>query len=79
MRLSKSELVPGDRPHLAANGHSSREHCHVWEKTFDVYWVLLVIDVFTRRIIGLGVEREYIEGLSVCRMFNRAVAGQPVP
>ena len=29
------------------------------------YWVLLVMDVFTRRIIGFGLEREYIDGLSV--------------
>ena len=43
------------------------------------YWVLLVMDVHTRRIIGFGVEREYIDGVSVCRMFNQAVAGQPRP
>ena len=39
----------------------------------------MVMDVFTRRIIGFGVERSYIDGLSVCRMFNHAIAGQPVP
>ena len=43
------------------------------------YWVLVVMDVFTRRIIGFGVAREYIDGVSVCRMFNQAVAGQPRP
>ena len=43
------------------------------------YWVLLVMDVFTRRIIGFGVERGYIDGVSVCRLFNHAVAGQPRP
>src|SRR6202521_2452890 len=43
------------------------------------HWVLLVMDVFTRRIIGFGVEREYIDGVSVCRMFNQAVAGQHRP
>jgi hypothetical protein len=41
------------------------------------YWVLVVIDVFTRRIIGFGIERGPIDGLSVCRMFNHAVAGRP--
>jgi transposase InsO family protein len=35
------------------------------------------MDVFTRRIID--VAREYIDGVTVCRMFNRAVAGQPRP
>ena len=37
------------------------------------------MDVFTRRIIGFGVEPAYIDGVSVCRMFNHAVAGQPLP
>ena len=43
------------------------------------YWVLLVITVFTRRIIGFGIERASIDGVSVCRMFNHAVAGRPPP
>jgi transposase InsO family protein len=43
------------------------------------HWVLVVMDVFTRRIIGFGVEPAYIDGVSVCRMFNHAVAGQPLP
>ena len=32
------------------------------------HWVLLVMDVFTRRIIGFGIERAYIDGISVCHM-----------
>lgn len=43
------------------------------------HWVMLVMDVFTRRIIGFGIERASIDGMSVCRMFNHAVAGQPLP
>ena len=43
------------------------------------YWVMLVMDVFTRRIIGFGAERADIDGVAVCRMFNRASAGQPLP
>ena len=39
----------------------------------------MVMDVFTRHIIGFGVERGYIDGVSVCRMFNHAIAGQPLP
>ena len=41
--------------------------------------MLVVIDVFTRRIIGFGIERASIDGVSVCRMFNHAVAGRPPP
>jgi hypothetical protein len=39
----------------------------------------VIWDVFTRRIVGLGVERTCIDGVSVCRTFNRAVAGRPLP
>ncbi len=43
------------------------------------HWVLVIMDVFSRRIIGFGAEREYIDGVRVCRMFNGAIAGQPLP
>ena len=43
------------------------------------HWVMLIMDVFTRRIIGFGVERAFIDGPSVCRMFNHAVAGRLLP
>src|SRR5450755_1240439 len=40
------------------------------------HWVMLVMDVFTRRIIGFGIAPASIDGMSVCRMFNGATAGQ---
>ena len=43
------------------------------------HWVMLVMDVFTRRIIGFSVQHAYIDGVSACRMFNHATAGQPLP
>lgn len=43
------------------------------------HWIMVVMDVFTRRIIGFGVEAAYIDGVSICRMFNRASAGQLLP
>ncbi len=43
------------------------------------HWVMLVMDVFTRRLVGFSVECAYINGVSVCRMFNHAIAGQPLP
>ena len=43
------------------------------------HWVLLVMDVFTRRVIGFGVESACIDGVSVCRMFNCASAAQSPP
>ncbi len=43
------------------------------------HWALLVMDVCSRRVVGFGVERANIDGLSVCRMFNHAIAGQRLP
>lgn len=43
------------------------------------YWVMVVMDVFTRRLIGFGVERACIDGVSICRMFNHVIAGKPLP
>jgi transposase InsO family protein len=43
------------------------------------YWVMLVMDHFTRRIVGSSVEPAYIDGVAVCRMFNHAKSKQPLP
>ena len=44
------------------------------------HWVLVVIDQFTRRIVGVGVHRgAAVDGVGLCRMFNRATRGQTPP
>ena len=43
------------------------------------HWVLIVLDQYTRRIIGFGVHRGPVDGPAVCRMFNAATAGHPRP
>ena len=43
------------------------------------HWVMLVMDVFTRRLVGFAVERAPIDGVTVCRMFQHAFADQPLP
>src|SRR5450755_4273010 len=43
------------------------------------YWVMVVMDLFTRRIVGFGVAPTDIDGVAVCRMFNHAISGQPLP
>ena len=43
------------------------------------HWVMVVMDVFTRRIIGFGVERADLCGASLCRMFNKIIAGKSPP
>ena len=43
------------------------------------HWVMLVMDVVTRRLVGCSVERAPIDGVSLCRMLQHAIAGQPLP
>ena len=43
------------------------------------HWVLVVMDQFTRRIIGFGFHRGIVDGLALCRMFRQAIRGQSLP
>jgi putative transposase len=43
------------------------------------YWVLVVMDHCTRRIVGFGVHRGVVDGVELCRMFNRATRRQSMP
>src|SRR5262245_24366382 len=43
------------------------------------YWVLVVMDQFTRRLVGVGVHRGAVTGGDVCRMFNTATHCRGTP
>jgi transposase InsO family protein len=43
------------------------------------YWVLVVMDQFTRRIVGFAVHHGVVDGRALCRMFNRAIHAQTLP
>jgi putative transposase len=43
------------------------------------HWVMVVMDVFTRRLIGIGVERADLCGVAICRLFNQIIAGKSLP
>jgi transposase InsO family protein len=43
------------------------------------YWVLVVMDQFTRRIVGFAVHRGVVDGMALCRMFNCASHAQTLP
>ena len=47
--------------------------------TLRTHWVLLVMDQFTRRIIGFGVHSGTVDGVALCRMFHRAIRGHSLP
>src|SRR5262245_9302730 len=40
---------------------------------------MVVMDQWTRRIVGFGVHRRVVDGVVLCRMFNRAMGRQPAP
>jgi putative transposase len=43
------------------------------------HWILVIMDQFTRRIIGFGVQAAAVDGPALGRMFNRAISGQSLP
>jgi transposase InsO family protein len=43
------------------------------------HWVLVVMDQFTRRIIGFGIHAGDIDGITLCRMFNTAISSRGSP
>ena len=43
------------------------------------HWVLVVMDQFTRRIIGFGVHAGDVDGVALCRMFNKAISNMDTP
>ncbi|HIL68690.1 MAG TPA: transposase [Verrucomicrobia bacterium] len=43
------------------------------------HWVLVVMDQFSRRIIGFAVQPRDIDGHSLCGMFNQIIAGTGLP
>jgi transposase InsO family protein len=43
------------------------------------HWTMVVMDQYTRRIIGFSVHAGTVDGPALCRMFNAAAAGQPWP
>jgi putative transposase len=45
--------------------------------TLRTHWVLVVMDQYTRSIIGFGVHAGTVDGVALCRIFNRATRRQP--
>ena len=43
------------------------------------HWVLVVMDQFTRHIIGFGVHASDVDGVALCRMFNSAISSRGAP
>ena len=47
--------------------------------TLRTHWVLVMMDQYTRRIIGFGVHAGTVNCVALCRMFNRAIRYRGCP
>lgn len=47
--------------------------------TLQTHWVLVVMDQWSRRLIGFAVHQGPVDGLALCRMFNRIITGIDSP
>jgi transposase InsO family protein len=45
----------------------------------ESHWVLVVMDQFTRRLIGFAVYAGDVNGVILCRMFNQVISGITPP
>lgn len=45
--------------------------------TLRSHWILLVMDQYTRRIVGFAVHGGTVDGVTLCRMFTQAIRGHP--
>ncbi len=43
------------------------------------HWVMVVMDQYTRRIIGFGIQAGAVDGPNLCRMFNTAISNLGTP
>jgi putative transposase len=43
------------------------------------HWVLVVMDQFSRRLIGFAVQPITVDGPALCRMFNQVISGKDLP
>jgi putative transposase len=47
--------------------------------TLRTYWVMVVMDQFSRRIVGFGVRCGNVDGPALCRMFQQGIRRQLLP
>jgi putative transposase len=46
---------------------------------FATYWVMVVMDQFTRRIVGFGVHAGIIDGMALCRILHNEPSTGSMP
>jgi transposase InsO family protein len=85
LRKNKRKLPPGNGPSwLTFIGHMKDS---LWSVdlfrcesiSLKSHWVMVVIDQFTRRIIGFAVHSGDCDGVAYCRLFNEIISGENLP
>jgi putative transposase len=69
------EAVLADRPGPREGQLWSLDLFRCESAVLHTYSVLVVMDHWTRRIVGFGVHRGVVDGVALCRMFNHATCG----
>jgi len=47
--------------------------------TLKTHWVLVIMDVWSRRLISVSANKGPVDGPTICRMFNQIIAKKNVP
>ena len=85
LRKNKHKLPPGGGPSwLTIIGHMKDS---LWSVDLfrcesimlKSHWVMVVLDQYTRRIIGFAVHAGDCDGVAYCRMFNEVISGKSLP
>jgi hypothetical protein len=85
LRKNKDKLPSGDGPSwLTFIGHMKDS---LWSVdlfrcesiALRSHWVMVILDQYTRRIIGFAVHAGDCDGVAYCRMFNEVISGKSLP
>ena len=85
LRTNKHKLPAGDGPSwLTLMGHMkdslwSVDLFRCESVSIKSHWVMVVIDQFSRRIIGFAVHAGICDGVAYCRMFNEIISVKTLP
>jgi len=43
------------------------------------HWVMVILDQYSRKIVGFSVHVNHCDGIAYCKMFNEIIAGKALP
>ena len=85
LRKNENRVLPGGGPSwLTFIGHMKDS---LWSVdlfrcesiVLKSHWVMVVLDQYTRRIVGFAVHAGDCDGVAYCRLFNEIISGKKLP